>query len=314
METIIVSVTEGIMAAGILDEVPFVTVQLFVTMASLLVVSFMIGVVSVLAGVGGGVLFVPVVSALFPIHIDFIRGAGLMVALVGAIAAAPRLMHRRFSRLRIAMPLALCGSVGSIIGARLGLLVSPDGILMLLGVFMIGVAIQTAIQGYRARGGERYLPSGVGVDRNSLSDRIAAAWELFGSYSDPVEGEVFWRARRIVPGMVLFVGIGLLGGMLGVGAGWANVPVLTSLMGLPIKLAAATSGLIIIANSGAATWVYLGTGGIRPLIVAPALVGIIAGTRLGARFLGAAKPQLVRLLVIAILLLAGSRTIIGVIS
>jgi uncharacterized membrane protein YfcA len=101
--------------------------------------------------------------------------------------------------------------------------------------------------------------------------------------------------------------------MLGVGAGWANVPVLTALMGLPIKLAAATSGLIIVANSSAATWVYLGSGAIRPLIVAPALVGMIGGTRLGARFLGAARPQFVRILVVSILLLAGVRTILGVI-
>jgi len=314
VEAAIIGVARRLVEAGVFGEISFGTAHLMVTMGILLVVSFGIGVIAVVAGVGGGVLFVPLVSALFPIHVDFVRGAGLMVALVGAIAAAPRLMRLRFSRLRIAMPLALCGSVGSIVGAWLGLIVSPDGILILLGVFMIAVAIQTGIQAYRARRGGPSLPAEEGEDTNALSDRVTAAWGLSGTYVDPQGGVVSWRARRIVPAMVIFLGIGLLGGMLGVGAGWANVPVLTALMGLPIKLAAATSGLIIVANSSAATWIYLGSGAIRPLIVAPALAGMIGGTRLGARFLGAARPQFVRLLVVAILLLAGMRTILGVIS
>jgi len=43
-----------------------------------------LGVLAVMAGVGGGVLYVPLVSGFFPFHIDFVRGIGLMVALAGA--------------------------------------------------------------------------------------------------------------------------------------------------------------------------------------------------------------------------------------
>ena len=39
-----------------------------------------LGVVAVLTGVGGGVLFVPIVGAFFPFHLDFVRGAGLLLA------------------------------------------------------------------------------------------------------------------------------------------------------------------------------------------------------------------------------------------
>ena len=44
-----------------------------------------LGVLAVMAGVGGGVLYVPLVSGFFPFHIDFVRGIGLMVALAGAL-------------------------------------------------------------------------------------------------------------------------------------------------------------------------------------------------------------------------------------
>ena len=48
---------------------------------------FGLGILAVLAGVGGGVLYVPLVSGFFPFHLDFVRGTGLLVALAGALAA-----------------------------------------------------------------------------------------------------------------------------------------------------------------------------------------------------------------------------------
>jgi len=56
---------------------------------ALFAVTFALGVVAVLAGVGGGVLFVPIVGAFFPFHLDFVRGAGLLLALAGTLAAGP---------------------------------------------------------------------------------------------------------------------------------------------------------------------------------------------------------------------------------
>ncbi|MBP6368909.1 MAG: sulfite exporter TauE/SafE family protein, partial [Burkholderiales bacterium] len=54
---------------------------------ALFVVCFALGIVAVPAGVGGGVLFVPIVSGFFPFHLDFIRGTGLLVALASALSA-----------------------------------------------------------------------------------------------------------------------------------------------------------------------------------------------------------------------------------
>src|SRR5437667_12276437 len=93
---------------------------------ALFAVSFAIGIVAVLAGVGGGVLFVPIVGALFPFHLDFVRAAGLLLALTGALSAAPALLRSGLASLRLAMPLALAGSITSIIGALIGLALPTD--------------------------------------------------------------------------------------------------------------------------------------------------------------------------------------------
>jgi len=87
----------------------------------LLIFCFILGIIAVLAGVGGGVLYVPLVSGFFPFHLDFVRGAGLLVALAGALAAGPGLLRRNLANLRLALPVALIASTCAIVGAFLGL-------------------------------------------------------------------------------------------------------------------------------------------------------------------------------------------------
>src|SRR3989304_7517016 len=67
----------------------------------LFVVTFLLGIVAVLGGVGGGVLFVPIIGGFFPFHLDFVRGAGLLLALSGALAAGPTLLRAGFASLRL---------------------------------------------------------------------------------------------------------------------------------------------------------------------------------------------------------------------
>ena len=88
---------------------------------ALFFVSFAIGIVAVLAGVGGGVLFVPIVGSMFPFHVDFVRGAGLLFALAGTLSAGPPLLRGGMASLRLVMPLALVGSIASFAGAVVGL-------------------------------------------------------------------------------------------------------------------------------------------------------------------------------------------------
>ena len=104
----------------------------------------------------------------------------------------------------------------------------------------------------------------------------------------------------------MFALIGFLAGMFGLGAGWANVPVLNLLMGLPLKVALGTSGFIISVSSSAA-WVYLHEGAMIPLIVAPAVIGMMLGALLGARLLSVLPASTLRTLVIGMLFVAGGR-------
>jgi uncharacterized membrane protein YfcA len=95
---------------------------------------FILGILAVLGGVGGGVLFVPLIGGFFPFHIDFVRGAGLIVALSGALAAGPGLLKRNLASLRLALPVALIASSAAIVGAMIGLALPAKLVNILLNI------------------------------------------------------------------------------------------------------------------------------------------------------------------------------------
>ena len=107
----------------------------------LLILSFVLGVFAVMAGVGGGVLYVPIVSGFLPFHLDFVRGAGLIVALAGALAAGPGLLKKGMADLRLAIPMALIASTCAIIGAMIGLALPTNIVQTLLGATILGIVV-----------------------------------------------------------------------------------------------------------------------------------------------------------------------------
>ena len=265
----------------------------------LFILSFGLGIVSVVAGIGGGVLFVPIVSGLFPFHLDFVRGAGLLVALAGSLSAGPGLLRKGLADLKLALPMVLVSSISAVFGASVGLVLPVHIIEILLGISITFIAFMMAL----FRNSEN--PS---VER---SDRLSNFLGISGSYHEEFLGEtVDWKMHRSIAGLMLFVIIGFMGGVFGLGAGWANVPVLNLLLGAPLKVSVATSIFVISINGTAASWVYLNSGAVLPLIAVPSVAGIMLGTRLGARVLARAKPKIVRYLVVGFLFLAGVRSVL----
>jgi uncharacterized membrane protein YfcA len=247
-------------------------------------ISFLIGIVAVIGGIGGGSLFVPLVSAFFPFSFDFVRGAGLFVALGSSLSAGPKLIESGYGNLRLALPFALAGAAFSILGARLGLFIDDRIVSLLLGILMIAVSVFMLL---KKRG------------------------NLEGKYTDDQFNiqELLKPGRRgkTAAAFICFSFIGFIAGMFGLGAGWAGVPVLNLLVGAPMRIAAGTSNLIISVNASSAIWVYLKNNALFPMIAIPSFLGMYIGSKIGASLLGKVKPGFIRFAVIIFLLLSGIR-------
>lgn len=267
----------------------------------LFVFCLVLGVIAVLAGVGGGVLYVPLVSGFFPFHIDFVRGTGLMVALAGALAAGPGLLRRNLASLRLALPVALIASTFSIIGAMLGLYLSrlnPDIVQICLGATIVGIAILLL------------MSKNTEKPEVKMQDALGLALGLHGVYwDDGAQERVEWKTHRNVIGFLLFIVIGVLAGMFGLGAGWANVPVLNLVMGAPLKISVATSKFLLSITDTSAAWIYLNKGCVIPLMAVPSILGLMFGSFIGVKLLAVAKPKFIRYMVIGVLFFAGFKAI-----
>ena len=259
-----------------------------------------LGVLAVLAGVGGSVLFVPLVSGFVPfMHIDFVRGAGLMVALSGALSAGPRLLRGNLVNLRLALPVSLMASAGAIVGALVGLALPATLVQIFLGCVILMMAVIMTV----FKTGD--------VDPTRPKDRLATWLGISSTYNDPLTGEsITWEPRRMLLGLLLFTGVGLMAGMFGLGAGWANVPVLNLVMGVPLRFAVATSYFLLAITDTAAALIYFNRGAVLPIIAIPSVLGIILGARIGSALLVKVKISFIKRVVIIVLILAGLRALL----
>ncbi|MHB8840265.1 MAG: sulfite exporter TauE/SafE family protein [Candidatus Aquicultor sp.] len=262
------------------------------------------GVVAVLGGVGGGVLFTPIVGSFFPFGMNFVKAAGLLVALSGSVAAGPGLLKKGLADLRLAIPVALMASIGSIIGAQLGIFVSglpggKDVMQIALGVVVLGIVV-VMLKAKKSDFPEVKKP-----------DKLSSILKLTGIYHESATNqEIDWKIHKTPIGLVSFIFIGVLAGMFGLGAGWANVPVLNLLMGAPLKVSVATSKFLLSITDTSAAWVYFNNGAAIPLIIVPSIIGIMLGSFIGVRLLPKTKPNVIKVIVIIILCVSATSSIL----
>src|SRR5512143_931927 len=265
----------------------------------LFIVTFFLGIVAVLGGVGGGVLFVPIIGGFFPFHIGFVRGAGLLVALAGALAAGQGLLKKGMADLRLAIPVAVIASACAIVGAMIGLALPAKVVNIALGGTILGIVAIMLM----AKKSE--------YPEVKQADNLSTVLRITGVYHEASSGQdINWKIHRTPQGLATFIIIGVMAGMFGLGAGWANVPVLNLMMGAPLKVSVATSKFLLSITDTSAAWIYVNNGAVLPMIVVPSIIGIMLGSIVGVRILARTRPAAIRSMVIIMLLFAGLRALL----
>jgi uncharacterized membrane protein YfcA len=87
---------------------------------------------------------------------------------------------------------------------------------------------------------------------------------------------------------------GVVSGLLGIGGGVIKVPTMNLLMGVPLKVATATSNLMIGVTAAASAGVYFVRGEINPFVAAPVAAGVLIGATGGSRVLPRLKNRALR--------------------
>lgn len=249
-------------------------VPLLVVVLLLFLVAVGAGSIGSFLGLGGGVVLVPILVLGFGLEIHLVIAASLVSVIATSTGAASMEVEEGFTNLRLGMFLEMATAAGGLGGALIAvtLLASRDQVLILA---FVPVVLAAAALMYTQRSSDTRpgLPA----------DRISRYLQLSGECPDPVHGGTqHYEATRSLAGLGLSGLAGLASGLLGIGGGLFKVPAMHAVMNVPIRVAAATSTLMIGVTAAAAALVYLVVGDVALLVAGPAAIGTVLGSRIGA--------------------------------
>ena len=131
---------------------------------------------------------------------------------------------------------------------------------------------------------------------------------LDGDYPT-AEGQKHYTVHRIPLGFGLMFGAGTLSGLLGIGSGAVKVLAMDQAMRIPFKVSTTTSNFMIGVTAAASAGVYLARGYIDPGIAMPVVLGVLAGSMLGAKVLVNARTKYLRIVFSAVIVTLGMEMI-----
>lgn len=224
-------------------------------------IGLLVGVVLGALGGGGGIITVP--ALVYLLHQPPALATTTSLVIVGITGLAAVVQHARAGRVRWAdgWAFGVLGAGGAVLGARVSAVADPG---WTMGLFTV-LLLMTATLMWRRAGVER---------RTDPQEQQDTSW-------------VTWRPFSIRPWQAVVVlavasGSGVLTGFFGVGGGFAIVPALTLIMGMPMTYAVGTSLLVITINSATGLLGRLGTEvQLDWTLIGVFTAGAVAGTLLG---------------------------------
>jgi uncharacterized protein len=244
--------------------------------------SFAAGLLGALTGLGGGVVLIPLLTLGFHVDMRYAIGASLVSVIATSSGSAAAYVREGYTNVRIGMFLEVATTFGAVLGAFLATWVPTRSLAVIFGVVLIYSAWLSRSQ--KAHGPE------FGID-NPWSDRLG----MSGSYPDGIDcREMTYKVDRIRAGFAMMFGAGTLSGLLGIGSGAVKVLAMDKVMRIPFKVSTTTSNFMIGVTAAASAGIYLGRGYINPGLAFPVMLGVLAGSLLGAKVLVNARVSLLR--------------------
>jgi uncharacterized protein len=260
-------------------------------------VAALAGLLGALTGLGGGVVITPVLSLVFGVDIRYAIGATLVSVIATSSGAAAAYVREGFSNIRVGMFLEIATTLGAVLGAMLAAWTPASALAIVFGLVLLHSA-------YMAGRGP------LASDEAATPDPLAARLGMNSSFPTP-GGPRAYVVQRLKAGFGMMFGAGVLSGLLGIGSGALKVIAMDRTMKLPFKVSTTTSNFMIGVTAAASAGVYLKRGYIDPGLAMPVMLGVLAGSALGARLLAGAKTRVLRIVFAVVVAALAAQMIYG---
>jgi uncharacterized membrane protein YfcA len=214
-------------------------------------------------------------------------GISLMTVIATSYVVAASSASRRVVNMRLGMLLQIAAVGGGLYGA---LIVERLDARSLSLIFASVTAVIAVVMLSR-------------LDRrNVILDSSIDPGPLGGRFHEDESGrEVVYRVRRLPVALGVSVGGGILSGLLGIGGGILQVPALNAWCGVPMRAAAATTAAMIGITALGSAPIYYARGHVIAPLAAAAVLGVLAGSRLGMWYSGRARAKGLKLIMAVVL-------------
>ena len=229
------------------------------------------GFLGALTGLGGGVVIVPLLVIAFGVDLRYAIGASLVSVIATSSGAAAAYVREGFSNLRVGMFLEMATTIGAVCGATLAAFLDANVIGVVFAVLLF----------YSIYAELRPHASSTAADR---PDRLATRLRMDSTYPT-AEGRLAYHVHNVPAGFAIMWLAGALSGLLGIGSGVVKVLAMDQAMRIPLKVSTTTSNFMIGVTAAASAGIYLKRGYIDPGIAMPVMLGVLAGSLVGAAVL-----------------------------
>ncbi len=248
------------------------------------------GLFGSLLGLGGGILIVPLLTLGFGLPLREAVGVSLVCVIMTSGAAAGVYLERHVANLRLGMTLELFAAFGALVGGSIAFLLEERLVALLFAALLGYVAFTMA----RARKSAPFL------EEPTIEDDVGDALPANPTMLDRLSGDDY-RVRNLGRGILGATGAGVASAVLGIGGGIIKVPLMHLSMGVPLRVASATSNLMIGITAAASTVIYVTHGGIDPYVAGPTAIGVFLGATAGSRISHRVDTGLLRMLFVVVL-------------
>lgn len=228
------------------------------------------GVLGALVGIGGGILIVPTLVIFFDVPLPQAIGASLLAVIASSTATSSVHLERHLTDVRLGITLELATTIGAAAAAVLAQYIDRKALALLFVAFLAYSAIT--------------LLRRVWTARSQPEELLRANYEV----------------RRLPVGLGASLIAGAMSGLLGIGGGPIKVPVMYLLMGVPLRVATATSNFMMGVTAAASAFIYFGHGNVPLDVTAPLLVGVLVGSIGGAHLAPRVRPRYIQILLIVV--------------
>lgn len=257
---------------------------------------FLIGIVSsitgALLGIGGGIVIVPALTIILKLPMQNAIAVSLATIVSTSILVTAQNIKKNLINMDMALSLEVSTSIFAIAASFIAIKINQNILKGAFGFFLLFVA---------------YFMYKKTARRENLTSNDRAEFSYF---DQKIKKTVYYNVESYKTAIAVSSAAGFLSGLLGIGGGVIKLPILNSVCKMPMKVASATSALMVGITASAASLTYLRHGYMVTNFVLFSSLGAIVGSKIGLSIAKNTKNETIEKIFVAVLVLTAIEMLI----